>query len=321
MSCTSSEEMDCLELGDTCVEVTDAVLERTATKKDSPNAPVRYIISNLKDKKLRLVVWRDLHAQYEGKLPNKIIKISRGKVLPANPAFFRLEQGLMPIEIAIQNHTIIEILSDLPKEPTEKYCPIPFKDVYCSIGKHVNIAGFIKMQVESIVFNNSSYGSGTITDVHYKLLVNVTQFNKEFSPAKGKFVKLNGLLRKNEHGTAILQIASMNDIREVPDAPEATEVELKKGFANPPKASSPSQTSNGDPQAQKSNGSSSAQSHSPLQVQLDSSTAQSLPQAQMSQNSSPLKSPEELPNVSKRFVGSKEDFPKLPPPKKSKMPE
>ncbi|XP_043474283.1 uncharacterized protein LOC122506256 [Leptopilina heterotoma] len=333
----SDEQLDAFSLGDNTIKVTLAVLERTINRRETPNSPVRYILSNLQNRKLRLVVWKDLHKQYEGKLLHKTIKISRGKIIPASASFYRKEEGLMPIEISIQDYTKVEVLGDLQIEDSPVYAPMEMKDVGSGIGKRVNINAYIKMKIEPVVFNNSSYGCGSITDLHYKLIVNVSQFNNESNHEEGRFVSVKGTLRENEHKTIVLQVTAMHDIEDLNKS--VTEEELDKGFRTPPRVNTNSEPSANRPME---NSRSVNQNfvHQQLSQKLpredsNAGTSNHLPNRHVSvENSLPAdhlvhapsgnlvvspcsENSQNTENSQKRLF-RKEDFPKLPSPKKIK---
>lgn len=137
----------------------------------------------------------------------------------------------MDIEISIQAQTKIEILGPMPKEeePERVYAPISLEQTYTSIGQNVCVDAYIRTKIENVVYNNYSYGSGAITDLHYRLPVNVTTFSENGNPGKGSYVRVNGEVRESKLGTILLQVESMDQIKILDDEAK-TDAEMKLGF-------------------------------------------------------------------------------------------
>lgn len=85
---------------------------------------------------------------------------------------------------------------------------------------------------------NSSYGSGAITDGHYHLCVNITNFDEYNSPPVEMHVTINGEVRRNRFGTIIVQVHNMADINILNDQVMGPK-ELVQGFRIPPEVESP----------------------------------------------------------------------------------
>lgn len=99
----------------------------------------------------------------------------------------------------------------------------------------IAVRGYLKNPFHSIIQGNSSYGSGAITDLTFRLPVNVTSFDGVSSPCRGALIEVNGFMRVNNFQTIILQVDSMNDIKEVNDEIKTT-IDMRKGvFALIPK--------------------------------------------------------------------------------------
>ncbi|XP_043464119.1 uncharacterized protein LOC122499706 [Leptopilina heterotoma] len=74
------------------------------------NRPDKYILDNLAGRKRRILVWPKRIAEFEGKLVNHVIRITRGKVMNVNAQYFFEKDGFGPVEILVVDNTIIEIL-------------------------------------------------------------------------------------------------------------------------------------------------------------------------------------------------------------------
>lgn len=178
------------------------------------------------------------------------------------------------------------------------------------------------MKLDSVVYNNSSYGSGSVTDLKYKLLLNVTKFNNDVNPDAGTKVQIKGTLRENEHKTVFLQVTSMDDIQSLNAS--VTEEELRRGYLPLPKFNT------SDRPHDEFSHSSQKSSNSETQVPASSlSKANSSQEMQVteeilltgeSQNkeNSPGNNGSDPP--AKRSLKVKEEFPLLPDPKKPKKP-
>ncbi|XP_043474023.1 uncharacterized protein LOC122506094 [Leptopilina heterotoma] len=120
----------------------------------------------------------------------------------------------MDIEISIQKHTTIELLGSVIIEDEELvYEGITFVDIANSLGKLVAIDGYVRTPIEKIVSNNSTYGSGAITDSYYRLPIHVPTFDTDEPIPAGASVKVQGRLRSNDFNTIILQVPNRENIK------------------------------------------------------------------------------------------------------------
>ncbi|XP_015122416.1 uncharacterized protein LOC107045670 [Diachasma alloeum] len=233
---TSDEEFDQLEVGDTLVDVTGAIIRideprLRANVTRSANHPYRCIFSNLSNRLIRILFWGRRIAEFEGRLMRQSVRITRGRVNVANPLYRRAEDNLMSIEIFIQAHRTVSILGPMPQltpDPIE-YVTINWDQIGEVTGP-VTLTGYIKLEFASVITNNSTYGSGILTDaVKYRLPVYVTSFEANGNPALGSHVTIRGTLRRNDNQSIVLQIPDMAHIH-IKDDILMTEVQMRQGF-------------------------------------------------------------------------------------------
>ncbi|XP_011312740.1 uncharacterized protein [Fopius arisanus] len=141
----------------------------------------------------------------------------------------------MLIEIAIQKTTVVTILGPFDPPPVviePQYQAVQLADVERVQG-HVRLDVYIKVKIEQQRAGNGVYGSGAITDGYYRIPVNVSAFDVNFSPEVGTHVLIQGELRRNQYGKPLIQIQDMAGIQVVGDRIMPPE-ELQNGFRVPP---------------------------------------------------------------------------------------
>ncbi|XP_051155222.1 uncharacterized protein LOC127277869 [Leptopilina boulardi] len=227
---STTEELENLQPGDTSYELTGVIIKietplrrKSGLQVSSENAPMRCIFSNL-ERKIRVLFWPPKRDEFKERLLNKIMK---PQIIESNPQYFKTEEGLLLVEISIQKFTEVEILN--PWIPEEDSCsPVELKNCAEFIGRRISVVGYLKTPFQSIVQGNSSYGSGAITDLTFRLPINITSFDGISSPCRGACVEIKGQLRTNNYKTIILQVDSMSDISKANDE-VMTVIEMRKG--------------------------------------------------------------------------------------------
>lgn len=162
------------------------------------------------------------------------MRITRAKVTQANQQYMRPEDNFMSIELFVQPHTVITILGPMPQEPQQpvNYQPIQIQDAGRVVGPVV-LTGYVRLTFASVVTNNSTYGSGVVTDaVRYKLNVFITSFDELQAPMYGSHISIQGHLRRTETQQIILQVAIMAQIQVVDNEVLSAE-DMRAGFRVP----------------------------------------------------------------------------------------
>lgn len=93
----------------------------------------------------------------------------------------------------------------------------------------LGVIGYIKSDIIKIVNGNSTYGSGALTDLRYRLTVNITIMEKHCNLKRGTHFEAKGRLRENDHSTIVLQIPDMSHLTQINNQ-IITNKEIKKGF-------------------------------------------------------------------------------------------
>ncbi|XP_051154927.1 uncharacterized protein LOC127277671 [Leptopilina boulardi] len=227
ISLTSNDEMDSFLPGDNSILVTGVIVrldppykrrslkfDSSTTKTDkNDKTPFRCILSNMSGRFIRILFWSPRKQEFEGSVLKQIIRISRTHVLLANAMYNKGREDLMEIELSVQKHTVVELLGPMPTEEEEiMYEETEFKNIGSSVGKLISIEGYVRTPIEQIISNNATYGSGAITDFHYRIPVNVTQYDSNSTVPLGAHVRVKGRLRVNEYNTIIFQVPNREHI-------------------------------------------------------------------------------------------------------------
>lgn len=208
-----------------------AMKRKNVDEVSKDNSPLRIILGNLSGRQLRVLFWQGKKDEFEGKLFNQVLKISRCQVVKANPRFLKPSENLMPIELSVQQYTKVEMLGPWYEDVEVELKVIKnLSEASTLIGETINIQCFVKTPFELILKGTSSYGSGAITDGSFRLPVNITNYemgNQNYEI--GKNVSVKGKVRTNEHGTIIIQVQKISDI-EICSPATLSSSEVKMGF-------------------------------------------------------------------------------------------
>ncbi|XP_043463094.1 uncharacterized protein LOC122501549 [Leptopilina heterotoma] len=195
----------------------------------SRNRPDKYILDNLSGRRRRILIWPKRIQEFDGKLVNHIVRITRGKVMGVNMQYYFEKDDLGPVEISIVDNSVVEILEHIPpSENITVFKEIALKDAGKYVGENVSITAFLKLKVENVILNNYSYGCGCITDLKHKLIVNVSSYTARNDIPEGSKVTARGLLRSNLNNL-ILQLSTVDDMT-IAGEEIATSKDMKKGF-------------------------------------------------------------------------------------------
>lgn len=186
---TCNEEIENFQIGDNTIEIIGVVIKvvppfKQRSDSAPDNTPLGVIVSNCNGKKIRVLFWSPKKQEFDGRLLNQAIKITRAQVVEANSHFFRNnEEVINKIELSIQRQTSVEILGPWLVADTHDetfYRDIAIENVPNYIGQFIKITGFLKAAFGNVVNGNSSFGSGALTDLSHRLLINITSFDGIF---------------------------------------------------------------------------------------------------------------------------------------------
>ncbi|KAF7996076.1 hypothetical protein HCN44_009912 [Aphidius gifuensis] len=211
---TSNEEFDSFQVGDNSVVVTGAIIstEPVRNRTNPGKQPVlRCVLSNMEGRQLRVLIWNSRIPEFEGRISHQMVRLTRPRVMRANPQFFDASLNLMEIELFVQDNTRVDLLGTIPAAPVAER-PLPLYELrdIGNITGPVRLTAFIRYPIERQVVGNYSYGSGAITDGVYHSCINVAGPHKAI-PA-GTHVVVSGELRRNNYDTLILQVTDTSQI-------------------------------------------------------------------------------------------------------------
>ncbi|XP_015125565.1 uncharacterized protein LOC107047319 [Diachasma alloeum] len=175
----------------------------------------RCIINNTTGRQLRVLFWEDMARTYENQLCGQIVTITRARIVRSDPRY-PSPLNLMKIEISVQRNSTVTLHGPYV-HPDNALIPNIPEILLANVGQYsgegvIRIVGFIETALEQQIFGNAAYGSGAITDGHYRLVINIGVFNLHNVPGLGSHIVVQGTLRRNAYQTLLLQVPDMSNI-------------------------------------------------------------------------------------------------------------